>query len=445
MWRQRLTVFKDKPEISLLREMSTTSWRLYHVKDKAAWFLDAFAPEGAPPSLGAHYDSLIKIPDIICPEFEAFLTEHPNKFDSFQIYREILHEAIFLSQMFNTQVLSSYSDDEESDFVAVAERGELKLLRFGCYTEEIRQLTHAEAFAVDSHITAMHVSDKEIDINRIEVYEYLTYQAQKLPNTPIMLYPFHRYVEGLIGNLVVFKTLWSSSDTEPPNLIFRNAHITLRDQFAVVLPDYTADIDDFELIAQYRFRPSLRTVTAKILGDLLRFLHKRLKKHPLTILSSLMLLIIMVFGPNRALDENHSNKNSFEGSCLASGGEPRIDKSLSKITPGLGKRCVIAGLSYPEHLIPAVAGDTRVIAVHYSQAPCQADQRQDCMLLDGAEFHEVIAGFTPQPDTRGVLLLNRTTLCNKTGPAECAADAPVFHYQLQRQLLVSSGSTPKVD
>lgn len=94
--------------------MSTTSWRLYHVKNKSAWFLDAFAPEGAPPSLGAHYASLIKIPVIICPAFEAFLTEHPNKFESLQIYREILHETIFLAkcltfkyfpQMFNKSLI----------------------------------------------------------------------------------------------------------------------------------------------------------------------------------------------------------------------------------------------------------------------------------------------------------------------------------------------------
>lgn len=444
MWRQRLTVFRDKPELSLLRELSIASWRLYQVKGQDAWFLDAFAPEGEPPSLGAHYDSLVKLPDMICQEFEDFLAQHPNKFN-YQTYPEILHEALFLSRQFNTLVLSSYSDDEESDFVAVAEKGELKLLRFGCYTETVRQLTNEEAFAVDSDIMAMDVSDKDRDINRVEVYEYLNYLAQKLADSPITLCPFHRYVEGLIGNLVVFKTLWSSSETEPPNLIFRNAHITLRDTFAVVLPDHTADIDNFELIAQHRCSANLKTIVTNLTRYLITFSVQRLKKRPLALLSSLLLVIILVFGPNSVLEESQNKQDSFESSCLAVGGEPQINKSLSQITPGLGKRCKLAGVGHPEFLIPAVAGDTRLIAVHYSQAPCQTNQSQNCILLDGEEFFGTIAGFTPQPDTHGVLLLNRTTLCNTTGLAVCAADAPIFHFQLQRQLLVSSNSASKAD
>lgn len=441
MWHRRLTFFRDRPDPDKLRELTADNWRLFRVKDRDIWLLDREDAHVNTPIMGGYYDSLLSVPHMACAEFDTFLEANAGRIEAYGVHRDILNEALYLSEVFNTLVLSSYSDDEDSDFVAVAREGRLLRLRFGPVRELVRQLPEDEARAVETEIGFTDVSAKEIDPDRVDVSEYECLEVLKSEGETLRFHPYSRYVEGHIGRQGVFRTLWHTPDDTIPNLLARNAHIELKDVFGLTFPDYPEDVEDFELMDQHQIQISLtRRLTNFVLslGGLIGLAGRALiRKHPLKLIFGLMILAVMVFGPARSTDDN-SKLTPFDRACLSSGGEPMIDRALSRSSPGLGERCMVDGVRYPEHLIPSPTGETRVLAVHISQQSCESDPDKVCILLEGEAFDGVIEGFVPKPGDRGVLLLDRTTMCDPVSAGVCADGSSAFRYVLRRQLLVSS-------
>lgn len=438
MWRRRLTVFRDAPDLDLLKELSVANWRLFRFTPGNVYFLNDDDPSNPSPILGSHYDSLIRVNKVACPEFEAFLEANPGKLDKYSVHKEILHEALSLSDVFQTLVLSYYGDDESSDFVAIAENGVLKRLRVRKYVEKIRTLSDDEARAVDTEIHARNIGQNALDDDACDVSEYLVLELLKTEGREMRFEPYGRFVEGEIGRQVIFKELWQSPADTPFNLIFRNAHLELEHVFGFQLPDYIDDIaDDFELVARHQISAAQgwSQTFASLGGWLRKNSFKLVKSHPIISVMVLIILAGAIFG--RDDTDRDDGPPTFDSACREASGEPVVDSARNTMSPGYGERCVIDGLAYPDHLIPASAGDERVIAVHYRYVACSSDMTSSCFALEGEEFFGEIEGFEPVPNERGVALIYRTTLCDPTAPGICLSGSPAFRYRLQRKFSVS--------
>ena len=433
MIRQRLTILRDLPVNDALEDKARETFRIFRSRSTGLYFVDNEGERGwDQPVFGAHFDSLFQGQGNLVPEtVESFFSESSRDVYRYHYFPEIVQEAIDLSEMFQTLVLSYYGDDEGTDFVAVAEKGKLLRLRCKGDRQEIRRLSEEEARSVETEIHAERLSpDGE---GGVEVFEYALLEGLYSGAASPEWSPNWRYIEGEIGRRVVFRSLWHAREDFPSDQMFRNAYLEFRETFGSDLKDPYYEPEDYELVTQVTVKKPRRPLWPVISNHVGRFL----KRHPL---STGFVAVILIAGLFFERDETTSTANSFRENCEIVGGVYREDDAADEVSPGSGKRCEIGGELYARHELPSTGNVPVPVAVFLSTESCEPGVNRLCPALDGKVFAGEIAGFTFEPGRDGILVLDRQQLCDQISPGQCSDGSPAFEYSLRRTMGMGEGS-----
>ncbi len=147
MLRQYITILETQPNGDLLREyLPKTGFRVFYEKHTDLYYLDS--PDNDTPKLpnfgnGGGYETVLHYKNSYHVQFiEQFVREqikaknlHKHQFDS-----DLVQDALFLSDIFQTKVFCAYHDDEDTDMVAIAENGNLKKLCLSAISQEKNEM-----------------------------------------------------------------------------------------------------------------------------------------------------------------------------------------------------------------------------------------------------------------------------------------------------------------
>lgn len=142
MIRQYITVLQSQPDADLLRKyQAKTGFRVFHEKNTDLYYLDS--PDKENPKLpnfgnGGGYATVLKYKSIHDISFlKNFVREQikTGKIRKYQFDQDVVRDALFLSETFQTLVLCAYFDDEDTDIVAVCNNGELEKMNFSTVSE----------------------------------------------------------------------------------------------------------------------------------------------------------------------------------------------------------------------------------------------------------------------------------------------------------------------
>jgi hypothetical protein len=436
---QRLTVFRDAPDPELLRSVLADSCRLFRSHSTGAYFLEpADKHNETRPMLGGYYDSPFRLDGPFDLEtlkaFEASNAEHKQ---SFHIHYDIVREAIFASRLFQTEVLSSYSNDEEDDFVAVAKNGELTHLRFEGYRKVIRTLSPEEAAGTESEFHAVRMDPPGKTVEDEPVCEYEAYEARMSLETELGWHPYWRYIEGELNGQVILRNLSHDPSDVPGQLMFRMAHLEFRNLFGSLIPDPYNEKDDYELVADYvpphrsRARTAVRIFSGLVRGlflgalTLLFYLTRKYWKY---LLALLVLVGLGLLSSRLPPTEDDVRNYKFADHCR------RMDGRLEKREGYSGStgrdHCRIGDLVYLEHELPGQAGEIRRIAGTLEKIACEDGAEPTCLYFNGVKLNGPVTNADIAPDDRVITALRRTQVCDYRPTLVCEDGRSVFAYEV---------------
>ncbi len=362
----------------------------------------------------------------------AFKKANPELMHDVILHDYVVEDALWVSEIFQTSVLSSYANDEDCDFLAVAENGKLKRLRIKAGRRELRQLGEDEARAIITEIAAVKILPDEDDDG---VFEYEDFEALQSEDEPLRLLPYHRYFEGELSRQAIFKTLSSEPGNYIPNLMFRNIHIEFQEVFGHEAPDFfDPQSQDFELVSSFspdpnpagnilRFIAGVLVLPFALTGALVLklFGNKRSGQGLKVIIGGLVLALIAFsyfLGP-----EGPPETDGFEAQCLSQGGEAKSEKS-----------CEIDGQNFTKMDLPGETGDLTKLGVTVSadKAPCKTNPGQ-CLLIDEAVFEGTIKAFSHKPGVKSLVIIERRQLCHPFRDADCSIET-AYAYEAVRQI-----------
>jgi len=133
--RQHITILQTQPDQELLRKhQSKSGFRVFSEKNTGLYYLD-FPDDDKQklPEFGGNYVFVLKhdksydlntLKEFVRKQTKAGTIEK-HQFD-----KEVVDDSLFLSDTFQTRVLCAYHDDEDTDFVAIANNGVLEKMCF---------------------------------------------------------------------------------------------------------------------------------------------------------------------------------------------------------------------------------------------------------------------------------------------------------------------------
>ena len=435
---QRLTVFGDAPDPDVLRSVLLDPCRLFRSQSTGAWFLETKDKYNEKrPQLGGYYDSMFRLEGPFDLEgLKAFESANAEHKESFHIHYECVREAIFASRLFQTVVLSSYSDDEADDFVAVAKNGVLTHVRFAGYREVVRTLSASEAADTETEIHAVRMDLPGKPVEDEPTCEYQAYEARISPESELGWHPYWRYIEGELNANAIFKTLSQDPPDVPGNLMFRAAHLEFRNLFGSLIPDHYDGKDDFELIAEIvpphlsPLRRTVRTITKFALGlplvcaKLFVFSIKRYWKYALVLAA---LAGLSIFRSTLPPSEDALNNFKFVDHCRSLGGQLEKREGYSGLT---GRdQCRVGDLVYLEHELPGQTGEVRRIAGTLEKKPCEPGSGEACLFFNGVRLDASLETADIAVGDVVITALRRTQVCDYSEPGICDDGRPVFEYE----------------
>lgn len=435
---QRLTVFRAAPDPEVLRAVLKVPCRLFRSQSTGAYFLEpANKHNSEHPILGGYYDSMFKLEGPFdldaLKSFEAANAEHKG---SFHIHDDIVREAMFASRLFQTEVLSSYSNDEDDDFVAIARNGELTHVRFEGYRKALRILSAEEAASIETEFCATRMDPPGKTIEDEPVREYEAYEARMSPGADLGWRPYWHYVEGELNAQAIFRTLSHDPSDVPGNLMFRAAHLEFRNLFGSLIPDPYIEKSDYERIAEYvpprlsLVRKAVRTISGLVGGlivgapELFAFLTKKYWKH-LLVLFALVALGLM--RSNLPPSEEDLKTFKFADHCSRLGGA--LEKREGYSAPTGRDQCRIGDLAYLEHELPGEAGEVRRIAGTLEKKVCEEDDGDACLYFNGVRLNASVANADLAVGDVVLSVLRRTQNCDYKPSGVCDDGRPAFAYE----------------
>lgn len=134
MIRHSIFALKDGPNPKTLRQYATRyGFRLFHEKHSNLYFLDSPADNDSKlPQFGGFYESVLvrdEKPGIETIETQIKALLKSKKLLKYQYNLELLKDALFFSDVFDTKIFCAYHDDEDTDMVVIAEKGTLIALK----------------------------------------------------------------------------------------------------------------------------------------------------------------------------------------------------------------------------------------------------------------------------------------------------------------------------
>ena len=246
----RLTVLRDAPAIEILNQHAPYGYTLFHDTLTDVYFLtnaeiDNFELDG----FGSDYDPVLNIgSDYDTSYLKEFKTAHRDIMRGQLIHDDIVLDAIALSNLFSTRVLSVYSNDEACDFAAIAENGRLIRLHFEAGRDDGEKVTEATIRDIASKLSdspiVIEIKDSAPKSN--DVRRYKAYEALQTETKPLKLYPYWEYYEGNIGRRGICETISltddkSATQTSAYNMpvMYRNALLGFEKAFEKTAPDFT--------------------------------------------------------------------------------------------------------------------------------------------------------------------------------------------------------------
>lgn len=435
---QRLTVFRDEPDSEILRSVLEDSCRLFRSQSTGAYFLEKSAKHNEKqPMLGGYYGSMFNLEGPFdFSKLEAFEAANAEHKSSFSIHYDIVKEAIFASRVFQTEVLSSYSNDENDDFVAIARNGELTHLRFEGYRNVVRILSAEEAQNTETEFHAVRLDLPGKIVEDEPVCEYEAFEARMSPDTDLGWHPYWRYVAGELNAQVIMRTLSEHPSDVPGNLMFRMAQLEFRNLFGNLITDPYIEKDDYTLVAEYVpsrlsfLRRTIRAVSGLFLGFLLGltklflFLIEKYWKYILA------LLVLVALGLLRSkLPPGEENLRNFKFADYCGRLDGRLEKREGYSGMTGRDQCRIGDLVYLEHELPGHVGEVRRIAGTLEKNMCEEDAAESCLFFNGALLDAPITNADIALGDIVITALRRTQVCDYRATGVCEDGRSVFEYE----------------
>lgn len=147
MLRQYITILETQPNGDLLREYKPkTGFRVFYEKHTDLYYLDSPNDDNPKlPSFGSYggYVTVLRHKNSYDIHLiEQFIREqikaknlYKHQFDS-----DVVQDALFLSDTFQTRVFCAYHDDEDTDIVAIANKGTLDKLCLSAISHEKHEM-----------------------------------------------------------------------------------------------------------------------------------------------------------------------------------------------------------------------------------------------------------------------------------------------------------------
>ena len=436
---QRLTVFRDVPDLELLRSVLGDSCRLFKSKSANAYLLETVDKHNETrPMLGGYYDSPFNLEGPYDLEtLETFEAENAEYKGEFQIDHHIVKEAIFVSRVFQTEVLSSYSNDEEDDYVAVAKNGILTHLRFNGFHKTIRTLSRDEAASIESEFPAVRMDPPGQEVEDQPVCEYEAYEGRMSPDHDLSWHPYWRYIEGELDGHVVFKSLSCDPPELEGNLMFRNAHIEFQNLFGRIIPDPYDEPDDFELLAEIvpphlttarrmlRMFAGLAVGSVSVFWKLCKFIVRKYWKY---LLGLAVLVMIGIVQSKLPPSEEDLRKLKFSDHCKRADGKLEPRAGYSGLTGN--SQCRVGGEVYLAHNLPGDMEEVRRIPGMLEKKNCDDGTNQTCLFFDEVRLDWPVKGADLEIGETKLTAIKRTQHCEYNDTDLCDDGRSVFEFEV---------------
>ena len=191
----RVIALKDEPNQALLSQLARFSCRLFKTHDSGPFYLDVpSGSEGQYPEFGDFHGAFAHDPDKIDFSFlDTFKSKHQNRLRDVTLHKDIITDAVYLSSVFQTRVLSGYSNDEGDDWAVVAENGRLLRLRFRAEQEVTGDVSPERLRKSKTEIHATRVLPEPNEADSDNAYEYTVCEAIKTEGAELSFQPFWRF------------------------------------------------------------------------------------------------------------------------------------------------------------------------------------------------------------------------------------------------------------
>lgn len=439
---QRITVFRHPPDPQVLAQRLRQPCRLFYSVSANAYFIEPVSKyNDKQPQLGGYYDSMFVVDgQFDLSELESFKRQNAKHKEWFHIHDEIVKEAIWLSRVFHTEVLSSYSNDEHDDFVAVAKDGVLTHLRFVGYRKNLGQLSPSEIKAIKPDIRAQRIAFPDEQVIDDPICKYQEYEGVKSPGSALQWSAYRLYVEGEHNGEALYQSLDSCDDEVPTDLMFRAANVEFKALFGVIIPDPYYDKDDFALIDEYSTSLS-RTLKGR-LSSLVRLLisfplaiglmlwgsltwHLRRKWYKLFIIFAVLTVLYLLgkFGPKPVPE-----LSDFDTYCQAFGGTLHTRDNYQSMTGN--EVCNTPEQSFLEHDLPGQLGEIRRIAGVLETKRCKDSDESLCLYFNGALLSSTLIDFELVEGGRKIVALRREQTCNYVNSSRCEDGSDLFVFTI---------------
>lgn len=157
MIRQHITILETQPNGDLLREhLSKAGFRVFYEKHTNLYYLDSHDRNNPKlPSFGSGmgYETVLNHKNHYnIPQLDHFLREQvkAKAISKGQFNADAIQDCLFLSAKFQTRAFCAYHDDEDIDFVVIANQGALEKLCFSAISRA-RHDMEPEHFEVVYH------------------------------------------------------------------------------------------------------------------------------------------------------------------------------------------------------------------------------------------------------------------------------------------------------